>query len=174
MYQDVSVISMRVHKEKYKKAVEMLIQGKSYREIAKRLGLSISQISEIAKGLDLYIDLREERRKLGRKIRELKSQREQLEKEIAEKREVISALEECFEKLSLVKKLTEKIYDNILEGKAEPLKSKAERDFYESELIKELTRRIEEFNRAYVRLELENYAEKLREVLGDPNQNPEQ
>ena len=157
---------MRVHKEKYKKAVEMLIQGKSYREIAKRLGLSISQISEIAKGLDLYVDLREERRKLRREIRKLKSQKEQLEKEIAEKREVLSGLEECFEKLGRVEELTRKIYDNILEGKTEPLKSKAERDFYQSKLIEELMGRIREFHRAYARLELEHYAEKLREVLG--------
>jgi len=55
---------MRIHKTKYNKVVEMLKQGYSYKQIAKEVGVSISQITEVAKIYDLYIETNEIREKI--------------------------------------------------------------------------------------------------------------
>ncbi|RLI86706.1 MAG: hypothetical protein DRO98_05030 [Archaeoglobales archaeon] len=58
---------MRVHKQKYERAVELLKEGKSPKEIAKKVGLSIKQILEIAELHDIYVDLDELKKKKNEK-----------------------------------------------------------------------------------------------------------
>ncbi|ADB57519.1 Trp family transcriptional regulator [Archaeoglobus profundus] len=88
---------MKVHKEKYEKCVEMLRQGYSYRQIAKKLKLSISQINQIAKDLEIMVDLEVNKRKLKElenKINELEEYKAKLEKEIKEKEKLIDEIVE--------------------------------------------------------------------------------
>jgi len=58
---------VRVHKQKYERAVELLKEGKSPKEIAKKVGLSIKQILEIAELHDIYVDLDELKKKKNEK-----------------------------------------------------------------------------------------------------------
>jgi len=58
---------MRIHKEKYKKVVKMLEEGKSYREISRELGLSFSQIREISRNMGIYVNLEEEKKEVEKR-----------------------------------------------------------------------------------------------------------
>ncbi len=158
---------MRVHKRKYKKAVEMLKQGKSYREIAKQLGLSISQISEIAKNMDIYVDLSEERRKLRREIRELKRQKAELEKEIRKEKDIIEGVKESLEELEAIEEILSGIYESILEERAKPAKSWTEKKFYESRTMEELMRRIGKFNEALAKIRIRRYMKELEKMTAN-------
>ena len=113
---------MRVHKEKYEKCVEMLKQGYPYRQIAKKLKLSISQINQIAKDLEIMVDLEVNKRKLKElenKINELEEYKAKLEKEIKEKEKLIDEIvevaklkKEAIETLKLFDKAFQSILSN--------------------------------------------------------------
>ena len=124
---------VRVHKEKYDRCVEMLRQGYSYREIAKKLKLSISQISLIAKDLEIMVDLEFNKRKLkelkrkineleeykaklDRKIEELESYKDELEDEIVKiidgMKEIAKVKKESIEALKLMDRAFQSILSN--------------------------------------------------------------
>lgn len=118
MYQGLKI--MKVHKEKYERCVELLRKGYSYRRIAKELKLSITQISAIAKDLDLMIDLEVRKRKLKalnddirkreERINELKKTERILDDEISKKRVELTETIKLLEKyLSILFELDSKL-----------------------------------------------------------------
>ncbi|BAA29496.1 hypothetical protein [Pyrococcus horikoshii] len=70
---------VKVHREKFERAVELLENGVSPRRVAKELGLSLNQVYSIAEHLDIYLDLRE----LEEEVTRLRKTRDQLREEIA-------------------------------------------------------------------------------------------
>ncbi len=122
---------VRVHKEKYDKCVEMLKQGYSYREIAKKLKLSISQINQIAKDLEIMVDLEVNKRKLKElenKIRKLEEYKAKLEKEIEEKEKELDEVLEGIKEIAETKKeaietikLLDKVFQSILSNPYIPI-----------------------------------------------------
>ncbi|USH00447.1 helix-turn-helix domain-containing protein [Thermococcus argininiproducens] len=149
---------MRVHKEKYKKAVKMLEEGKSYREISKELGLSFSQIRDISRNMGIYVDLEErkrELRRLKREIKKLERYKAQLEKEIEKKRSIIEGLEEAVEELNSIDKLVEDILHKFYMGGR----------LYIPKEFRDLEEKMKKFHGSVVRLNASVYVEKAIKVL---------
>ncbi|MEZ0345239.1 MAG: hypothetical protein ABWK01_01640 [Infirmifilum sp.] len=69
----------RVHRDKLECALKMLKEGHSLREIARSCGLSLTQVSEIARAHGYYVDVEE---KIKEEIKKLEEQRRSLQREV--------------------------------------------------------------------------------------------
>lgn len=73
---------MKIHKDKYDKAVKLLEGGYSFRYTAKTSRLSISQVNEIAKILRCYRDAEEEKKRLEKELKEKRTKLKKIDAEI--------------------------------------------------------------------------------------------
>jgi DNA repair exonuclease SbcCD ATPase subunit len=71
---------MHIHKDKLEKALAMLGEGKSTREVAKTVGLSFSQLKQVARLSGVYVEVKEYGRRLERLRSERKAELERLER----------------------------------------------------------------------------------------------
>lgn len=147
-------IVVRVHKDKAFKALDMLAEGRTVREIAKEVGLSFTQLKELREVLPLYVEVRE----LEEKLRDIRE-------------DYLSKLRELQELEDEKKRLQDEV-DSLrrerhrLQQEIEPLR--AERDRLENEIDRVLNEGITDFHKGLLGVldRLKLYKMVIDECLG--------
>jgi len=113
---------VRVHRDKLFRALDMLANGKTAREVSRETGLSFTQLKEIREVLPLYVEVRELEKKLLevkdeyedllRKYHSLSIKVDKLRREVKDLTEVKSKLEK---ELMTLKKNRDKLEEKLRE-----------------------------------------------------------
>jgi len=89
---------MRIHRDKLERALRLMAQGKSTREVAKETGLSFGQLKKIREVSDVYVEVETYKKRLE-KLREEKlpgiKGLENLDSEIKAREERVRMLKEA-------------------------------------------------------------------------------
>jgi len=164
---------MYVHRDKLKRAIELLEKGFSQKEIAKTCGLSMTQVSAIGREYGYYVNvkehfekLKEEKRKEFESWRKARNgEKKRLEKELEERSKRVKELEgKEKELLKSVEELGQA--KEILEQKVKNLMKLREVCFYFQPHREEVKKGVESLERV-IGVEMNKFFEEL-EALTNP------